>query len=131
MRARSEAVFPLALSPVGEVRVAVPAGLAMGLPGPAVLGLATAGNALPALGRVGLHGLARRRVRRWLDRWGLGLALVAPPWLGAYPAVSSLLVLGMAPFRVLAGALASLLLQAVALLALAQAGDPPVRGAVG
>ncbi|MBI4233201.1 MAG: small multi-drug export protein [Chloroflexi bacterium] len=134
--AKYGAVFVLAASPVGEVLIAVPAGIAMGLHPLSVLVVAVVGNYLPVVAvylsfavaernpRVAgvLRRLARPKVLRVVERYGLLTVLVGTPWLGVYATATSMLLLGMGRGKLLLGTLASIAGYGVVAMLLARLG---------
>jgi hypothetical protein len=130
--AKYGAVFVLSASPWGELLIAVPAGIAMGLNPLVVLLVALFGNYLPVLaiylafalatrhpwiGRL-LNRMARPWVRRIVERFGLAAVLLGTPWLGVYATTTVMHLLGMTGTRVLLGTLASLVAYGVAVTTL-------------
>ena len=135
-------VILLAVSPIGELLIAIPAGVGLGLSPLAVALVAVPANFLPALvldlaylaarrsSRVKplLDWLARPSAQRFLDRYGLAGVVVGTPWLGVYGTVIALRLLGMARRRLLMGILASLLVYTAAVTALSALGFALARG---
>ena len=135
-------VILLAASPIGELLIAIPAGVGLGLNPLAVALVVVPVNFLPALvldlayptirrssrAKALLDWLARPSAQRFLDRYGLAGVVVGTPWLGVYGMVIALRLLGMARRRLLMGILASLLLHAAAVTALSSLGFALVRG---
>jgi len=105
-------VAGLAAAPLGEVLVAVPAGVAMGLPvGPVAL-LAFIANLAPVVvitlagGRWKpkfLQSSRGKRAARYFEKYGLpGLGLLAPVLTGVYLAAFTALLMGSSKKRTLA-----------------------------
>ena len=125
------AVAATAASPVGEEFIAIPLGIALGLPTPAVAVTALAFNFLPALlialvfrtaerGAGPLRWLTRlrsQRCARILDRFGMPGVMVVTPWLGVYAVTVTLELLGMSRRRILGSISASLVAYAVLITA--------------
>ena len=135
-------VFLLSALPIGELLIAIPAGIGLGLNPLAVALVAAPANFLPVLvldraylaarrssrATPMLDWLARPLVQRFLDRYGLAGVVVGTPWLGVYGTFIALRLLGMARGRLLLGILASLLLYTAAVTALSALGFSLVRG---
>ena len=99
----------VSISPVGEEIIAIPAGVAMGLPMFIVAPVAAAANFLPVpvISFVfyqgnkypRIHGwLLRRRnekVKRWMDKYGIFGLFILAPWTGVYAATVTCELLGM------------------------------------
>jgi hypothetical protein len=121
-----------AMSPVGELLVAVPAGLALGLPAVPVIAVASLSNLAPAAGILWLLRRAERRpmVERWLqwlrrdavvraaNRYGTAGVVLLTPLLGVYAVTATMGLLGMHPAR-LATCIAGSIALYAALLGLA------------
>lgn len=134
--AKYAAVVLLAASPVGELLVAIPTGVALGLNPVVVLAMVLVANYLPAQAIDLAFSLAQRHPRlvqllqkfarpgvtRLLNRYGLLGVLVATPWVGVYTMVVALRLLGMGRVRLLAGVGVSLLLYGVVVAILATLG---------
>jgi uncharacterized membrane protein len=129
------AVAAMAASPVGEELVAIPMGIAFGLPLPAVIVTAIFFNVLPvfliiivfrkAEQSVGpirwLVKLRNQKFSRILDRFGMPGVMVVTPWLGVYAATVTLEILGMSHSRIFISILASLVIYAVIIAAVSVA----------
>ena len=117
----------ISLSPVGEELIAIPAGVALGLPVFLVAGVAALANFLPvpALFFVFDQGnkypklrgwLMRRRnerVQKWMDKYGIFGLFILAPWTGVYAATVTCELLGMKRARICAAIAASLVLYAL------------------
>ena len=117
----------ISLSPVGEELIAIPAGVALGLPVFLAAGVAAVANFLPvpALFFIVDQGnkyaklrewLLRRRnerVQRWMDKYGIFGLFVLTPWTGVYAATVTCELLGMKRARICATIAASLLFYAI------------------
>ncbi len=116
----------ISLSPVGEELIAIPVGVAMGLPVFLVAGVAAAANFLPvpALFFVFNRGnkypklrewLLRRRkerVQKWMDKYGILGLFILTPWIGVYAATVTCELLGMKRMRICGAIAASLVFYA-------------------
>ncbi len=112
----------ISLSPVGEELIAIPAGVALGLPVFLAAGVAVVANFLPvpALFFVfdqrnkypKLHDwLLRRRnerIQRWMDKYGVFGLFILAPWTGVYAATVTCELLGMKRARICVTIAASL-----------------------
>lgn len=120
-------VVLISLSPIGEELIAIPAGVALGLPVFLAAALATAANFLPvpALFFVFDQGnkypklrdwLLRRRnerVQRWMDKYGIFGLFILTPWTGVYAATVTCELLGMKRAKICGAIAASLIFYAV------------------
>lgn len=117
----------ISLSPVGEELIAIPAGVALGLPVFLAAAVAAAANFLPvpALFLIFDQGnkypklrdwLTRRRnerVQRWMNKYGIFGLFVLTPWTGVYAATVTCELLGMKRARVSGAIAASLVFYAL------------------
>jgi len=117
----------ISLSPVGEELIAIPAGVALGLPVFLVAGVAALANFLPvpALFFVFDQGnkypklqgwLMRRRnerVQKWMDKYGIFGLFILAPWTGVYAATVTCELLGMKRARICGAIAASLVFYAL------------------
>ncbi|MCX9012759.1 MAG: small multi-drug export protein [Candidatus Methanoperedens sp.] len=115
------------MSPVGEEIIAIPAGVAMGLPVFIVAAVAAAANFLPVpvISFVFYQGnkyprirgwLLRRRnekVKRWMDKYGIAGIFLLTPWVGVYAATITCELLCMQRARIYIAVAASLVFYAV------------------
>ncbi len=117
----------VSISPVGEEIIAIPAGVAMGLPIFIVVPVAAAANFLPVpvisfifcqgnkYPRI--HGwLLRRRnekVKKWMDKYGIAGLFLLTPWIGVYAATITCELLNIQRTRIYAAVAASLVFYAV------------------
>lgn len=120
-------VVLISISPVGEELVAIPTGVAMGLPVFLAAAVAAAANFLPvpALFFVFDRGnkypklrdwLLRRRnerVQRWMDKYGIFGLFILAPWTGVYAATITCELMGMKRTRICGAIAASLIFYAV------------------
>lgn len=123
--------------PFAEIYVAVPVAMAAGLDAVSVVVWTAAGNITPLfLIHHGYDWLMRRprikgwlgrlsteRARKTLNRHGPWFVLVATPWVGVWAMALAAKVLGMDHRRFLPAATVSVILYAVALVALIRAGS--------
>lgn len=117
----------ISVSPIGEEMIAIPAGVAMGLPIFIVAPVAAAANFLPVpvisfifyQGNkyTRIHGwLLRRRnekVKRWMDKYGIAGLFLLTPWIGVYAATITCELLSMQRAKIYAAVAASLIFYAV------------------
>ncbi len=117
----------ISVSPVGEEMIAIPAGIAMGLPIFIVAPVAAAANFLPVpvISFVfyqgnkypRIHGwLLRRRnekVKRWMDKYGIVGLFLLTPWIGVYAATITCELLCMQRAKIYAAVAASLVFYAI------------------
>jgi uncharacterized membrane protein len=117
----------ISLSPVGELLVAIPAGVAMGLPVIIAATVALIANFLPVpilffffdkgAKYPKIHAwLLRRRnekVKRWMDTYGVPGLFILTPWVGVYAATITCELLGMNRSRICAAIATSLIFYAV------------------
>jgi uncharacterized membrane protein len=117
----------ISVSPVGEEMVAIPAGVAMGLPIFIVAPVAAAANFLPVpvISFVfyqgnkypRIHGwLLRRRdekVKKWMDKYSIAGLFLLTPWIGVYAATITCELLSMQRAKIYAAVAASLVFYAV------------------
>lgn len=117
----------ISVSPVGEEMIAIPAGVAMGLPIFIVAPVAAAANFLPVpvISFVfyqgnkypRIHGwLLRRRnekVKKWMDKYGIAGIFLLTPWVGVYAATITCELLSMQRTKIYAAVAASLVFYAV------------------
>ncbi len=117
----------VSISPVGEEMIAIPAGVAMGLPVFIVIPVASAANFLPVpvisfIFYQGnkyprIHGwLLRRRnekVKKWMDKYGIAGLFLLTPWIGVYAATITCELLSMQRAKIYAAVAASLVFYAV------------------
>jgi uncharacterized membrane protein len=117
----------ISVSPVGEEMIAIPAGVAMGLPVFIVVLVSAAANFLPVpvISFVfyqgnkypRIHGwLLRRRnekVKRWMDKYGIAGLFLLTPWIGIYAATITCELLSMQRAKIYAAVAASLVFYAV------------------
>ncbi len=129
----------ISLSPVGEELIAIPVGVALGLPVFLAAGVAAAANFLPvpALFFIFSRGnrypklrdwLMRRRnerVQRWMDKYGIFGLFVLTPWTGVYAATVTCELLGMKRARISGAIAASLVFYAVITAAIITLGLNP------
>ncbi len=122
-------VVLISFSPVGEELIAIPAGVAMGLPVFIAAIVALAANFLPVpviffifdqgARYPKIHGwLLKRRnekVKRWMDKHGAIGLFILTPWAGVYAATITCEILGMRRSRISAAIAASLMFYAVIL----------------
>ncbi len=112
----------ISLSPVGEELIAIPAGVALGLPVflaaavaavtnflpvPALFFIFDQGNKYPKL-RDWLMRRRNERVQRWMDKYGIFGLFILTPWTGVYAATVTCELLGMKRARICAAIAASL-----------------------
>lgn len=112
----------ISLSPVGEELIAIPAGVALGLPVflaaavaavanflpvPALFFIFDQGNKYPKL-RDWLMRRRNERVQRWMDKYGIFGLFILTPWTGVYAATVTCELLGMKRARICATIAASL-----------------------
>lgn len=121
----------ISLSPIGEELIAIPAGVALGLPVFLAAGVAAVANFLPvpALFFVFDQGnkypklrdwLLRRRnesIQKWMDKYGIFGLFILTPWTGVYAATVTCELLGMKRTRI-CGAIATSLIFYAAIFAL-------------
>lgn len=121
------AVALIALSPVGEELVAIPAGLALGL-NPFITALvAMAANWLPGpvliwggdylIKRWAFLGRWQRKsgtVQKWVSRFGIWAVVLITPWIGIYTTSLGGVFIGMKKTSLLAAITASLAIYAAA-----------------
>ncbi|MDD1745697.1 MAG: small multi-drug export protein [Candidatus Methanoperedens sp.] len=124
---KSIIVALISFSPVGEELIAIPAGVAMGLPVFLAAGVAAAANFMPVpvLFFVFDRGnkypklrdwLMRRRnerVQRWMDKYGIFGLFILAPWTGVYAATVTCELLGMKRARICGAIAVSLVFYAV------------------
>lgn len=139
--ASAATVWFLGFFPLFEIYVAIPAGVAMGLDPASNVAWSVFGNFTPILLIHYGYGQLRRvtrvrdwldrrsseRFRRWLDRWGVWCVLVVTPWTGVWIMAATMRSLGMDSARFLVYSLASILIYAVALVALIELGVSALR----
>ena len=142
MLAKFVAVALIAMSPIGEELVSIPADIALRLDDVAVAIMSVAFNMLPALAISGVFWRAERgtRVVRWplrvrpallrlsairllqrrsrrlaavWDRWGIWAVVVITPWAGVYATTLTLEASGMERRRPLAAVFLGLAVHAV------------------
>lgn len=115
-------VSVIAASPIGEELVAIPVGIALGLPPLGVMLVALVANYLPAplisllfqraersTGPLRwLLRLRSQRVAAVLDRAGIVGIVVVTPWVGVYSVVVTMELLGMRRARIQGAVLSSL-----------------------
>ncbi|TRZ91240.1 MAG: hypothetical protein D4R88_02220 [Methanosarcinales archaeon] len=116
----------ISLSPVGEELIAIPAGVALGLPiflaaavaaaanflpVPALFFIFDKGNKYPKL-REWLMRRRNERVQRWMDKYGIFGLFILAPWTGVYAATVTCELLGMKRARICGAIGASLLFYA-------------------
>ncbi len=122
----------ISISPIGEELIAIPAGVAMGLPVFTVAIVAMVANFLPLpilffffdrgkkYPRINGWLLKRRneKVKRWMDKYGVLGLFILTPWIGVYAATITCELLGMHRSRICGSVAASLIIYAfvVALL---------------
>lgn len=119
----------ISLSPVGEEMIAIPAGVAMGLPVLIAAAVAVVANFLPVpilffffdqgAKHPKIHGwLLRRRnerAKRWMDKYGVPGLFILTPWIGVYAATITCELLGMRRSSICAAVAVSLMFYAVIL----------------
>ncbi len=119
----------ISISPVGEELIAIPAGVAMGLPVFIAAAVAMVANFLPVpvlffifdqgnkYPRVQNWLLKRRKekVKRWMDKYGILGLFILTPWIGVYAATITCELLSMQRSRICAAIAASLIFYAVIL----------------
>ncbi len=129
----------ISLSPVGEELIAIPAGVALGLPVFLTAAVAAAANFLPvpALFFVFDRGnkypklrdwLMRRRnekVQKWMNKYGIFGLFILTPWTGVYAATVTCELLGMKRMRISGAIAASLAFYAVIVAAIIAFGFNP------
>ncbi|MDP3104382.1 MAG: small multi-drug export protein [Candidatus Methanoperedens sp.] len=129
----------ISLSPVGEELIAIPAGVALGLPVFLAAGVAAAANFLPvpALFFVFDRGnkypkirdwLMRRRnerVQKWMDKYGIFGLFILAPLTGVYAATVTCEMMGMKRVRICGAIGASLVFYAVIIAAMITIGLNP------
>jgi uncharacterized membrane protein len=134
--AAAATVWFLGFFPLFEIYVAIPAGTAMGLGPVSNVFWAVFGNYVPILlihyGYEQLRRVTRVRdwldrrssirFRHWLDRWGVWCVLVVTPWTGVWIMAATMKSLGMDSARFLLYSFISILIYAVALVALIELG---------
>lgn len=117
----------ISISPIGEELIAIPAGVAMGLPVFTVAIVAMVANFLPVpilffffdrenkYPRINGWLLKRRneKVKRWMDKYGVLGLFILTPWIGVYAATITCELLGMRRSRICGSVAASLILYAV------------------
>ncbi len=117
----------ISFSPVGEELIAIPAGVALGLPVFLAAAVAAAANFLPvpALFFIFDRGnkfpklqdwLTRRRnerVQKWMDKYGIFGLFILTPWTGVYAATVTCELLGMRRERICGAIVVSLVFYAV------------------
>lgn len=117
----------ISLSPIGEELIAIPAGVALGLPVFFAAGVAAVANffPVPALFFVFDQGnkypklrdwLLRRRnekIQKWMDKYGIFGLFVLTPWTGVYAATVTCELLGMNRARICGAIAASLIFYAI------------------
>jgi uncharacterized membrane protein len=127
---RAVIVALISLSPVGEEMIAIPAGVAMGLPVLIVAAVAVVANFLPVpilfffFDRGAKHPkihswLLRRRsekAKKWMDKYGVPGLFILTPWVGVYAATITCELLGMRRSRIYAAVAVSLMFYAVVLV---------------
>ncbi|HUG13795.1 MAG TPA: small multi-drug export protein [Thermomicrobiales bacterium] len=129
-------VWFLGFFPLFEIYVAIPAGVALGLDPVSNVAWAVFGNYTPILlihfgyeqlrrvtsVRDWLDRRSSERFRGWLNRWGVWCVLFVTPWTGVWIMAATMKSLGMDSSRFLIYSFASILLYAVALVALIELG---------
>lgn len=117
----------ISISPVGEELIAIPAGVAMGLPVFIAAAVAMVANFLPVpvlffifdqgnkYPKVQSWLLKRRneKVKRWMDKYGILGLFILTPWTGVYAATITCELLSMQRSRICATIAASLVFHAV------------------
>jgi uncharacterized membrane protein len=117
----------ISLSPIGEELIAIPAGVALGLPVLLAAGVAAVANFLPvpALFFIFDRGnkypklldwLMRRRnerMQKWMNKYGIFGLFVLTPWAGVYAATVTCELLGMKRARISGAIGASLVFYAL------------------
>ena len=117
----------ISLSPIGEELIAIPAGVALGLPVFIAAAVASAANFLPvpALFFIFDQGnkypklrdwlLKRRneRIQKWMNKYGIFGLFILTPWTGVYAATVTCELLGMKRTRICGAIAASLIFYAV------------------
>ena len=117
----------ISFSPVGEEMIAIPAGVAMGLPVLISTAVAMIANFLPVpilffffdqgakYPKIHRWLLKRRseKAKRWMDKYGIAGLLILTPWIGVYAATITSELLGMRRSRICTAIATSLVFYAL------------------
>ena len=126
----------LGFFPLAEIYVAVPAAMASGLGNISVIWWTVLGNYTPILLITWLYDwlIQNERINRWFEglisekvkvhvnRWGIWFVLFGTPWTGVWVMAVTIKTLGMNNQRFLLTSFISILVHAIAILYLIQAG---------